>query len=168
MRRTLNRWVSVLSDATSATIDPLRHPPQGISVHRHNDGSDTGGCGQDPVVDRLVAGCGRGMRDCPRPHHLRRLQRNDPGDELLTVHRGRGRMDRDDLVEYLLVRRHGRVQDAAERWAQRNTASDESEQAPEASAETAEPNAAGAAVRIPLGHCTWTRKAVRTRTSRGG
>lgn len=48
----------------------------------------------------------------------------------------------------------------------------ESEQAAEASTAAAEPNAAGVLWplprRIPPGRCTWTRKSVRTRTSRGG
>jgi hypothetical protein len=66
----------------------------------------TGGCSQDPVVDRLVAVGGRVARDRPRPHHLRRLQRNDPRDERLTIHRCIGRRDRDDLVTHLLVYRH--------------------------------------------------------------
>ena len=52
------------------------------------------------------------------------------------------------------------------------TAYAEPEQAAEASTAAAEPNAAGVLWplprRIPPGRCTWTRKAVRTRTSRGG
>jgi hypothetical protein len=66
----------------------------------------------------------------------------------------------------------GGAANAAERWAQRNTASAEPEQAAEASTAAAEPNAAGVLWplprRIPPDHCTWTRKAVRTRTSGGG
>lgn len=64
------------------------------------------------------------------------------------------------------------AQDAAERWENRNKASAEPEQAAEASTAAAEPNAAGVLwplpIRIPPGRCTWTRKSVRTRTSRGG
>ena len=52
------------------------------------------------------------------------------------------------------------------------TAYAEPEQAAEASTAAAEPNAAGVLwplpIRIPPGRCTWTRKSVRTRTSRGG
>jgi hypothetical protein len=62
MRRDRNRRVAVLSDASFAPLDPLRHPPQGVSVHSHNDGGDTGGRGHDPVMDGLVAELGGGGR----------------------------------------------------------------------------------------------------------
>ena len=78
MRRDRNRRVAVLSDASFAPLDPLRHPPQGVSVHSHNDRGDTGGRGQDPVMDGLVAelGCG-GSALHAGPQQLR-LQLNDP------------------------------------------------------------------------------------------
>jgi hypothetical protein len=63
------------------------------------------------------------------------------------------------------------AQDAAERWEKRNKASAEPEQAAEASTAAAEPNAAGVLWPLPRripDRCTWTRKSVRTRTSRGG
>ena len=52
--------VAVLSDARFAPIDPLRHPPQSVIVHSRNDSDDTGGGGQGPVMDRLVADLGSG------------------------------------------------------------------------------------------------------------
>ena len=39
------------SNATIAPFDPLRHPPQGVSVHSRNDGGDTSGRGQGPGMD---------------------------------------------------------------------------------------------------------------------
>ena len=59
MRR--NHRVAVLSDASFAPFDPLRHPPQGVSVHSRNDGGDTGGRGQGPIMDGLVAELGGGI-----------------------------------------------------------------------------------------------------------
>jgi hypothetical protein len=53
MRR--DRRVAVLSDASFAPFDKLRQPPQGVCVHRLNDGGDIGGPGQGPLMDRLVA-----------------------------------------------------------------------------------------------------------------
>ena len=50
--------VTVLSDASFAPFDPLRHPPQSVSVHSRNDSGDTGGRSQGPVMDRLVAELG--------------------------------------------------------------------------------------------------------------
>ncbi len=47
--------VAVLSNASFAPIDPLRHPPESVSVHSRNDSGDTGGRGQGLVMDRLVA-----------------------------------------------------------------------------------------------------------------
>jgi hypothetical protein len=113
IRVEMRRRVAVLSDATSAPIYPLFNPLHSVSVHIANDSGDTVGRSQDPVVDRLVAvGCGVGrvVRDHRRPHHLSRLQRNEPTDELLTVHSGSGRCDRDsgrrDQITHLLVHRH--------------------------------------------------------------
>ena len=52
--------VAVRSDTGFAPFDPLRHPPQGVSVHSRNDGGDTGSRGQGPVMDGLVAELGGG------------------------------------------------------------------------------------------------------------
>jgi hypothetical protein len=46
--------VAVLSDARFAPIDPLRHPPQSVSVHSRNDSGDTGGRCQESVCCLLV------------------------------------------------------------------------------------------------------------------
>ena len=86
--------VAVLSDARFAPIDPLRHPPQSVIVHSRNDSGDTGGGGQGPVMDRLVAELGGGGgTGCSAlrvgPQQLR-FQLNDPLFERLAFHSSGG------------------------------------------------------------------------------